>query len=84
MNVVAFDTAAQLPAGVLGRGFSMTAGRSYSWWNAAARNKESARYFLDWLGDFDGDGISEIAIGRLPARTQEEAGRMVAKLATRR
>jgi len=34
----------------------------------------------DWLSDFDGDGIADIATGRLPARTIEELSRMVAKI----
>jgi hypothetical protein len=34
----------------------------------------------DWYGDFDGDGIAEIAVGRLPVRTTEEAGRQVEKI----
>jgi autotransporter-associated beta strand protein len=34
----------------------------------------------DWLADFNGDGVADIAIGRLPGRTATEVGRMVAKL----
>ncbi len=34
----------------------------------------------DWLADFNGDGSAEIAIGRLPARTAEEATAMIAKI----
>jgi len=34
----------------------------------------------DWLADFDGDGIPEIAIGRLPARTGADAAVMVSKI----
>jgi hypothetical protein len=34
----------------------------------------------EWFGDFDGDGISEVMIGRLPARDAAEAARMIAKL----
>ena len=34
----------------------------------------------DWLADFDGDGIPEIAVGRLPARTAAEASAMTAKI----
>ncbi len=34
----------------------------------------------DWLADFDGDGISDIAVGRLPVRTSEELTAVVAKL----
>ncbi len=34
----------------------------------------------DWFADFDGDGLAEMAVGRLPVRTEAEAGRMVAKI----
>jgi hypothetical protein len=34
----------------------------------------------DWLSDFNGDGIADVAIGRLPARNANEASAMVAKL----
>jgi len=34
----------------------------------------------DWLADFDGDGLAEIAVGRLPARTAADAGTMVSKI----
>jgi hypothetical protein len=34
----------------------------------------------DWLTDFDGDGLAELAVGRLPVRTPEQAARLVAKL----
>jgi hypothetical protein len=34
----------------------------------------------DWYGDFQGSGIPEMAIGRLPASTTEEAAAMVAKI----
>jgi len=34
----------------------------------------------DWLADFDGDGIADLGIGRLPARTSEEASAMVKKI----
>ena len=34
----------------------------------------------DWLADFDGDGIPEMAVGRLPARTASDANTMVAKI----
>ena len=37
----------------------------------------------DWFADFSGTGIPDIAIGRLPARTPEEANAMVAKLTAR-
>jgi hypothetical protein len=36
----------------------------------------------DWLADFDGDGVADIAIGRLPGRTATEVNRMVSKLLT--
>ena len=34
----------------------------------------------DWLADFDGDGIPEMALGRLPARTTADGSTMVAKI----
>ena len=34
----------------------------------------------DWLGDFDLDGVSELALGRLPVRTPAEADTIIAKL----
>jgi len=34
----------------------------------------------DWLADFDGDGVADIAIGRLPIRSPREAGIMVNKI----
>jgi Peptidase family C25 len=34
----------------------------------------------DWFADFDLDGIPELAVGRLPAHTADEATRTVAKL----
>ncbi len=34
----------------------------------------------DWLADLDSDGLAELAAGRLPVRTPEEAERLVAKL----
>ena len=34
----------------------------------------------DWLADFDGDGITDVAIGRLPVRTAAEAQAMIEKL----
>jgi hypothetical protein len=34
----------------------------------------------DWLTDFNGDGISDLAIGRLPVRTATEANMMVSKI----
>jgi hypothetical protein len=34
----------------------------------------------DWLADFDNDGLAEMAVGRLPARTVEDADRLVAKI----
>ena len=34
----------------------------------------------DWFVDFDNDGIPEMAIGRLPARTKDQAAAMVNKI----
>jgi hypothetical protein len=34
----------------------------------------------DWLADFNNDGIPEIAVGRLPARTAGDASTMVSKI----
>jgi hypothetical protein len=34
----------------------------------------------DWLADFDGDDVPELAVGRLPARTPEVARAIVAKI----
>jgi len=34
----------------------------------------------DWFADFDDDGLAEIPVGRLPARTSEEAALMVSKI----
>ena len=34
----------------------------------------------DWFADPDGDGITDLAIGRLPVRTAQEASAMVAKI----
>jgi hypothetical protein len=34
----------------------------------------------DWFVDFDGDGLPDIAIGRLPVRTAEESASVVSKL----
>ena len=36
----------------------------------------------DWFVDFNGDGLPEIAIGRLPVRTLEEASNIVSKIMT--
>jgi hypothetical protein len=36
-----------------------------------------------WLADFDGDGIEDISIGRLPAGNETEAARMVEKITRR-
>ena len=33
----------------------------------------------EWLVDFDGDGLGELAVGRLPARTADEAAMMIGK-----
>ena len=35
----------------------------------------------DWLADFDGDGVAEMALGRLPVRTAAEARLVVSKIA---
>ncbi len=35
----------------------------------------------DWFADFDEDGVAEIAVGRLPVRTPEEAALQVDKIA---
>ena len=34
----------------------------------------------DWFADRDGDGLPEMAVGRLPVRTTQEAERVVAKI----
>ena len=34
----------------------------------------------DWLADFDDDGVADLAIGRLPVRTPEEARLLVSKI----
>jgi hypothetical protein len=34
----------------------------------------------DWYADFNDDGLAELAVGRLPARTAEEAEAIVAKI----
>jgi len=34
----------------------------------------------DWFGDFDSDGVAEMAIGRLPVRTAHEAAFMISKI----
>jgi hypothetical protein len=34
----------------------------------------------DWVADFDNDGLAEMMVGRLPARTVEDADRLVAKI----
>ena len=34
----------------------------------------------DWFADFDGDGIAEIALGRLPVRTADETSRIIDKI----
>ncbi|MFY9610165.1 MAG: C25 family cysteine peptidase [Blastocatellia bacterium] len=36
----------------------------------------------NWFADFDGDGLSELAVGRLPFRTANEAEIMVSKIVT--
>jgi len=35
----------------------------------------------DWLVDFNGDGLPDLAIGRLPVRSADEASRLAAKIA---
>jgi Peptidase family C25 len=37
----------------------------------------------DWFADFDDDGIADMAVGRLPVRTQAEAALVVAKITGR-
>jgi hypothetical protein len=34
----------------------------------------------DWFGDLDGDGLAEVAVGRLPVRSVQEAALMVGKI----
>jgi hypothetical protein len=34
----------------------------------------------DWFADFNNDGLAELAVGRMPVRTAEEAAAMVAKI----
>ena len=34
----------------------------------------------DWLSDFDSNGVGDLAMGRLPVRTAEEAARLVEKI----
>jgi hypothetical protein len=34
----------------------------------------------DWLADFNGDGVADIAVGRLPGRTAADVNRMVGKI----
>ncbi len=34
----------------------------------------------DWLADFDGDGLADMAVGRLPFRSVDEATRLVSKI----
>ena len=34
----------------------------------------------EWLADFDGDGLAEMALGRLPVRTATEASRIINKI----
>lgn len=38
----------------------------------------------DWLADFDGDGLAEMAVGRLPVRTAGEAETIVSKITAAR
>lgn len=35
----------------------------------------------DWFADFDGDGLAELAVGRLPVRTPAEAAALASKIA---
>ncbi|HKO96946.1 MAG TPA: C25 family cysteine peptidase [Pyrinomonadaceae bacterium] len=35
----------------------------------------------DWFADFDNDGVGDIAIGRLPVRTGDEAERIISRIA---
>ncbi|HEX8686727.1 MAG TPA: C25 family cysteine peptidase, partial [Pyrinomonadaceae bacterium] len=37
----------------------------------------------DWFADFDDDGVPEMAVGRLPVRTQAEAAAVVGKIVSR-
>jgi hypothetical protein len=37
----------------------------------------------DWFADFDDDGIADMAVGRLPVRTQGEAATVVGKIVSR-
>lgn len=37
----------------------------------------------DWFADFDDDGVADVALGRLPVRTQGEAANMVNKIVSR-
>jgi hypothetical protein len=37
----------------------------------------------DWFADFDDDGISDVAVGRLPVRTPAEASTVVSKILSR-
>ncbi len=34
----------------------------------------------EWLADFDGDGLAELALGRLPAQSVDEAARLASKV----
>jgi len=34
----------------------------------------------DWFADFNSDGVPDLAVGRLPVRTSEEAAAMIAKI----
>ena len=34
----------------------------------------------DWLADFNGDGLAELSLGRLPVRNETEAAQMIAKV----
>jgi len=34
----------------------------------------------DWFADFDNDGVPELAVGRLPAKTEQDAAAMISRL----
>jgi CSLREA domain-containing protein len=63
------------PRDYLGRGFSdLVPARLGDTKNMEAVSDE-------WFADFDGDGLSDIAVGRLPVRTPAEAALVAAKIA---
>ncbi len=63
------------PRGYLGQGLSDWV--PTAWVNTAEMETASD----DALADFDGDGVADLAIGRLPVRSVTEADNVVAKLA---